>query len=225
VPLQLEEKVETLAPGVHVFQNIAGQNQNTMIVEFADHLVAVEAPGSSDGSDAVIKRVKELIPGKPIRFVVMTHHHGDHIGGLRGYIAEGATVITTPGNKGVVERTAAAPQNDRLRKNPRPVQILTIDAKKRVLSDATRTLELMDIGPHPHAREMVVAWLPAERVLFQGDLFFVPANNAPFGPPQPSTVAFAKTLRNLKLPVERIASVHGTTATIAQFNEATKDVR
>jgi glyoxylase-like metal-dependent hydrolase (beta-lactamase superfamily II) len=225
VPQNFEQKVETLAPGVHVVHNIAGQNQNTLIVEFADHIVAVEAPGSSDGSDAVIKRVKELIPGKPIRFIVMTHHHGDHIGGLRSYIAEGATVITTAGNKGVVERTAAAPQNDRLRKEPRPVQIETIAGKKRVLSDGTRTLELIDIGPHPHAREMVIAWLPGERVVFQGDLFFVPANNAPFGPPQPSTAAFAKKLRALKLPVERIASVHGATATIAQFNEATAGVR
>jgi glyoxylase-like metal-dependent hydrolase (beta-lactamase superfamily II) len=205
--------------------NIAGQNQNTLIVEFADHIVAVEAPGSSDGSDAVIKRVHELIPGKPIRYIVMTHHHGDHIGGLRSYIAEGAVVVTTPGNKGVVERTAVAPQNDRLRKNPRPVQIETISGKKRVLSDGTRTLELIDIGPNPHAREMVIAWLPAERVLFQGDLFFLPNNNAPIGPPQPTTVDFAKKLRKLKLPVQHIASVHGPTATIAQFNEATAGVR
>jgi glyoxylase-like metal-dependent hydrolase (beta-lactamase superfamily II) len=196
-----------------------------MIVEFADHIVAVEAPGSSDGSDAVIKRVKELIPGKPIRHIVMTHHHGDHIGGLRGYIGEGASVITTPGNKGVVERTAAAPQNDRLRKNPRAAELLPIEGKKRVLSDAARTLELIDIGPNPHAREMVVAWLPAERILFQGDLFFVPANNAPFGPPQPSTIDFAKKLRKLNLPVARIASVHGATATIEQFNEATAAIR
>jgi glyoxylase-like metal-dependent hydrolase (beta-lactamase superfamily II)/HAMP domain-containing protein len=224
-PTNRPEEIEKLADGVYVIQNVAGQNQNTLAVEFADHVVAVEAPGSSDGSEAVIKRVNELIPGKPIRYIVMTHHHGDHIGGLRSYIAEGATVITTPGNRGVVERTAAAPQNDRLRKNPRPVQVETISGKKRVLTDGTRTLELIDIGPHPHAKEMVIAWLPGERVVFQGDLFSVPANHAPFGPPQPSTVAFAKKLRALRLPVEHIAGVHGATATIAQFNEATAGVR
>ena len=47
---------------------------------------------------------------------------------------------------------------------------------------------------------MVIAWLPAEKVVFQGDLFFVPNNDAPFGPPQPSTASFAKKLRELGLP-------------------------
>ena len=72
--------------------------------------------GTSDGADNVIKRIKETIPGKPIRYVAITHHHGDHIGGLRSFIAEGATVITTRGNREVVETMATAPQNDRLSK-------------------------------------------------------------------------------------------------------------
>jgi cyclase len=95
---------------------------------------------------------------------------------------------------------------------------------KRVLKDGTRSIELIDIGPNPHAKEMVIAWLPAEKVVFQGDLFFVPNNDAPFGPPQPSTASFAKRLRELGLPAERIAAVHGDTATIAQFREATATV-
>jgi hypothetical protein len=96
-----------------------------------------------------------------------------------------------------------------------------IEGDRRVLTDGTRTLELIDIGPNPHAREMVIAWLPVERVVFQGDLFFVPANDAPFGPPQATTVSFAKKLKELGLPVARIASVHGKTATIDQFRSAT----
>ena len=56
----LEEKVDQLADGVYVIQNVAGQNQNTLAVGFKDYVVAVEAPGSSDGADAVIKRIHEL---------------------------------------------------------------------------------------------------------------------------------------------------------------------
>ena len=98
-PTLCDEKVEQLADGVFVIQNVAGQNQNTLAVEFKDYIVAVEAPGSSAGADKVIERIKTAIPGKPIRYVAMTHHHGDHIGGLRSFIAEGATVVTTPGNR------------------------------------------------------------------------------------------------------------------------------
>jgi len=221
VPTNLEEKVDRLADGIFVIQNVAGQNQNTLAVGFADHVVAVEAPGSSDGADAVIKRIHELFPGKPIRYVAMTHHHGDHIGGMRSFIAEGATVITTAANRPVIEAMAASKQNDRLGREPRMPAFLLLENGRRVLKDGTRELELIDIGPNPHSREMVIAWLPAEKVVFQGDLFFVPNNDAPFGPPQASTASFAAKLRELKLPAEKIASVHGDTATAAQFREAT----
>ena len=225
VPTTLEEKVDKLAEGVFVIQNVAGQNQNTLAVAFEQYVVAVEAPGTSDGADSVIKRIKELMPGKPIRYVAATHHHGDHIGGMRSFIAEGATVITTAANRPVIEAMAASQQNDRLSRAPRKPEFLLLENGRRVLEDGLRRLELIDIGPNPHAREMVIAWLPKERVVFQGDLFFVPNNDAPFGPPQPSTVSFAQKLRQLDLPVEKIASVHGDTATIEQFRSATASVK
>jgi glyoxylase-like metal-dependent hydrolase (beta-lactamase superfamily II) len=205
---------------VFVIQNVAGQNQNTLAVAFKDYIVAVEAPGSSAGADQVIERIKAAIPGKPIRYVAMTHHHGDHIGGLRSFIAEGATVVTTQANREVVEAMAAAPQLDRLAKNPRKPEFLFVQRGKRVITDGSRTLELLDIGPNPHAREMVIAYLPKERIVFQGDLFFIPPNDAPAGPPQASTVSFAKKLQELRLGVDRIASVHGRTTTMDELNRA-----
>jgi glyoxylase-like metal-dependent hydrolase (beta-lactamase superfamily II) len=203
--------------------NVAGQNQNTLAVEFKDYIIAVEAPGSSAGSDAVIARIKETIPGKPIKYLAMTHHHGDHIGGLRSYVAEGATIVTTPGNRALVEAMAKAPQLDRLAANPRQPEFLFIEKRKRLLTDGKQTLELINIGPHPHAWDMVIAYLPQQRVVFQGDMFFVPNNNAPQGPAQASTAAFARRLKEAKLEVEKIASVHGRTATMAELEAATRD--
>lgn len=223
LPLTLKPSVEKLADGVYVIHNVAGQNQNSMAVEFKDYVLAVEAPGTSEGADSVIKRIKETIPGKPIRYIAVTHHHGDHIGGLRSFIAEGATVITTRANRAVVETMAAARQNDRLAKNPRKPAFLFVEGGRRVVSDDTQTVELIDVGPNPHAREMVIAYLPKQRIVFQGDLFFLPNNDAPVGPPQPTTISFAQKLREKGLAVDHIASVHGRTATIAQFIQALEE--
>ncbi len=194
-PDTLKANVEKLADGVYAIQHTAGQNQNSLAVEFTDYVAVVEAPGTSGGSDTVIAKIKELIPGKPIRYLAVTHHHGDHIGGLRGYVAEGATIITTQGNVEVVRAMASSAQNDRLGKNPRKVEISLIEGGKRVLTDGRQTLELIDIGPNPHAKEMVIAYLPAQKIIFQGDLFIVPNDSAPIGPPQETTLAFARRAR------------------------------
>jgi glyoxylase-like metal-dependent hydrolase (beta-lactamase superfamily II) len=220
LPLNFKASVEQLANNVIVVHNVAGPNYNTMAVAFRDYIVAIEAPGTSDGADKVIQRIKEAMPGKPIRYVAVTHHHGDHIGGLRSFIAEGATVITTRANRGVIESMSAAPQSDRLARAPRKPEFMFVEGGRRVLTDGEQTVELMDVGPNPHAREMLVAWLPKQRVVFQGDLFFVPPNDAPIGPPQPSTISFAHKLKENGLTPEKIASVHGRTASIDEFSRA-----
>jgi glyoxylase-like metal-dependent hydrolase (beta-lactamase superfamily II) len=219
-PQTLEERVERLADNVIVVHNVADQNYNTMAVAFRDYIVAVEAPGTSDGADRVIARIKETWPGKPIRYVALTHHHSDHIGGLRSFLAEGATVITTRANRGVVETMAVAPQNDRLARAPRKPEFLFVEGGQRVLTDGDQTLELIDVGPNPHAKEMLIAWLPAQKIVFQGDLFFMPNNGAPVGPPQSSTLDFARKMQARGLAPQRIASVHGRTATIEEFRTA-----
>jgi glyoxylase-like metal-dependent hydrolase (beta-lactamase superfamily II) len=191
-----------------------------MAVEFKDYVVALEAPLSTQTGSDVIKRIKELIPNKPIRYVAVTHHHGDHSGGLRAFIEEGATVVTTPGNVNLFKQVAAAKQDDILAKNPKPLKIETLENKKRVFSDATQTLELYDIGPNAHAKEMVVAWLPKQKILFQADLFFVAYEPGPLGYTQKPTLQLADKLKELNITPERIAAVHGRVATMAEFAQA-----
>ena len=220
LPNNFKPNVEKLADNVIVVQNIAAPNYNTMAVAFKDYVVAIEGPGTSDGADKVIEKIKEAFPNKPIRYVAVTHHHGDHIGGLRSFIAEGAIVVTTQANRGVIESTAASRQPDRLAKSPRKPEFLFVEGGRRVLTDGDQSVELIDVGPNPHAREMLIAWLPKQRIVFQGDLFFMPPNDAPQGPPQTSTISFAQKLKERNLAPEKIAAVHGRTATIEEFQRA-----
>lgn len=88
---------------------------HSVLVEMADHLVVIDGP--QDDATALTAEVKKIVPDKPIKFVVNTHHHFDHAGGLSAFIADGATIITHESNKAVLEQSLAAPravQPDRL---------------------------------------------------------------------------------------------------------------
>jgi glyoxylase-like metal-dependent hydrolase (beta-lactamase superfamily II) len=193
-----------------------------LAVAFSDHLLVVESPGF--GLPDAIARIKTAAPGKPIRYVVPTHHHDDHSGGLRYLIAEGATVVTTPGNRGYFTRMAAVRTSlvpdDATLARPR-LSIETITGGKRIFSDGARTVEIHDIGPSPHANEMVVAWLPNEGILFQGDLLNLPPTGEVFASSaNDTTVHFAEWLARQGWPVRVLAGVHMAPGTKAQLDLA-----
>ena len=215
--------VKELAPGVW---DVRGAGYHALVVAFTDHMFVMEAPGG--GSTEIIARVKELAAGKPIRFVAPTHHHDDHAGGMRDFIAEGTTILTTPGNRAYFERMGAArrtisPDAQALR--PQPTRIETITGKRRVLTDGTRSVELIDIGPSPHANEMLVAWLPAEGILFQGDLLNLGAGRIYPVSANPTTLHFAEWVRRSGLQVKTIAGVHMEPGPASQLDEAVAQAR
>jgi glyoxylase-like metal-dependent hydrolase (beta-lactamase superfamily II) len=199
----------------------AGGSHHSLIVAFKDHVVVVEAPLNEERSLAVMAKLAEIVPGKPVKYVVPTHYHFDHSGGLRTYIAKGVTILTTPGNAAFIERLASAPHTirpDILSREPRKPVIETFTGKK-VLSDGARTLELHDIGPSPHVMECVIAYLPREKVLFESDLLTIPVQG-PYPPASPALVDLADKIRRLGLAVETIAPGHGRMGTLDDLKAA-----
>lgn len=97
-------KSEKAADGVWF---IGGGSHNSALIEMKDYLIVVEAPQGDHRSTAVIAEVRKLVPNKPIKFLVNTHHHFDHSGGVRAYAAEGATIVTHEINRPYFERAAA----------------------------------------------------------------------------------------------------------------------
>ena len=212
--------VNKLAENVYM---IRGGGYNVLAVGFTDHVMVVETPGGDQTSREVIARVKELMPGKPIKYAAVTHHHDDHAGGVRTYIAEGATIITTPGLRRFFERVAAARNftlaPDTLTRSPRPLSLETLQNGKRIFTDGAQTVELYDIGSGPHMDEMIVAYLPKEKIIFQGDLLNRPEDGRAV-PGNATTAHFAGWLKKSGLAVERIVGVHGPVATMDDLHKA-----
>jgi glyoxylase-like metal-dependent hydrolase (beta-lactamase superfamily II) len=209
--------VTPLADDVFV---LSGGSHNSLLVTFADHSLLVEAPLGEERTQAVMAKIKEIAPGKPVRVVVMTHYHFDHSGGLRGWIAQGATIVTTPGNKAFVESLAAARHTirpDDLSRAPRPAVVETFTGK-RVFTEGGRTVEIYDVGPNPHVGEMTVAYLPKEKTLFVADLVSIPAEG-PMAPAGAATRAFIDKIQALGLAVDKFVPAHGRIGTMDEVKQ------
>lgn len=214
------EQVRKLADNVWLLQQLPGGNR-VMFVAFRDHVLVFEAPTPQAAATAVMDAVRRTVPGKPVRYVAFSHPHDDHGGGLRPYMAEGITIVTTPGNRRFIETIAGAKhamRPDVLFATPKKPVIETF-TKKRVFTDGDMTVELHDIGPTSHSDEIVLAYLPKQRLIFQGDLLILPPRGEP-GPANMLTSEFAKAIERLGLQVDTIAGVHGRVGTVADLRDA-----
>jgi glyoxylase-like metal-dependent hydrolase (beta-lactamase superfamily II) len=208
--------VSKIADDVYILQGLAGGTHNVLFVAFNDHVLVIEAPEQIlYGSNSVqaLAKIKETVPGKPIKYLVLTHHHSDHAGGFREYAAQGATIVTTAGTKASLEKAAAVESTllPRLSSGQK-LNIEIVENKKRVFQDDKHIVELYDIGPNPHANEILVAYLPKEKILFQADMLN-PAPNGTIAIAQDTTISFSDKLQQLGLQVEKIYGVHGRVAT------------
>jgi glyoxylase-like metal-dependent hydrolase (beta-lactamase superfamily II) len=220
------ERMTQVAPGIHLLEN-AAPGYNMLVAEFADHLVVVDAPNNSTVTERAIATIKRTIPGKPIRYVAPTHHHGDHSGGIRAFVAEGATIVTTPGNAAFFRRAAASTSHtlrtDALSRAPQTPTIETFTGR-RVFTDGTRTLELRDIGPSPHAQELLIAYVPGAGIVFQGDLLNA-ASDGTLQPGNEATPHFEQWLERSGLEVRTILGVHSPAWTRAELRRAVEMMR
>ncbi|HJZ69762.1 MAG TPA: MBL fold metallo-hydrolase [Blastocatellia bacterium] len=215
-------RVETqkIADGVWY---LTGSTHHSAAVELKDYVVVIEGPQNEERSLAVIAEVKKLVPNKPIRYLVNTHHHFDHSGGIRTFAAEGATIITHQINKAFYERASRAPRTlaaDKLSQPGKPMAIVAM-RDKMALSDGARVLELHHIKGNLHHDGIIMAYLPKEKILIEADVFTPPAPNAPPpATPSPFTVNLYENLQRLKLEVNQIAPLHGRLVTMTDLLKA-----
>ena len=212
--------VDKVADGVWF---IAGGSHNSVAIEMKDHMILVEAPLNDGRTVPVIEQVKKLAPNKPIRYVVNSHAHFDHTGGLRAAVAEGAAIVTQEGNKAylmqaMATRSEIAP--DQLTKSGKKAHFVTF-GNKMVLSDGSRVVRLYHVEDSNHTDSMLVAYLPKERLLIEADGFTPGPPNAP--PPSqlnPNNANLVDNLDRLNLSVDRILPLHGRVASVGELHAA-----
>lgn len=221
---ETEVTVDRLAEGVY---RLGGGPAASYMVEFDDFVAVFEAPGDETRSFAVIEQIADLAPDKPIRWVLVSHPHFDHIGGLRTYLHIGSTIVTHMLNLDFLN-------HDVLSYEPRTVEPDIVSKwpptelaegynyeavqENYVITDNSRILRVYYVQPLQHVAGMLMAYLPREGIVFQADLFDT------HEPPRPAQLPAMRSLHNqvmrMGLNVETLAPVHGMPVAWNEFVSA-----
>jgi glyoxylase-like metal-dependent hydrolase (beta-lactamase superfamily II) len=220
---------QKLADGVYL---LGGGSHNSVAVEFKDWIAVYEAPLDEARSLAVIDAIVKLMPDKPIRWVINSHQHFDHAGGLRTYMHIGATIVTHWKNydfynRDVLNFAQRTVKPDMLSLWP-PTELAEgyyyeSIRENYIISDGTRNLNVHYVNPLAHVEGMLIAYLPKEKLLFQADLLDTSLPRA--ATPSGDQTSFFNAVTKLGLDVARIVPVHGAPVPWADFAAAFKGRR
>jgi glyoxylase-like metal-dependent hydrolase (beta-lactamase superfamily II) len=205
-----------LAPGV---QHVTGGTHHSLLVEMRDHLIVFDAPVGDVQSNWVLDAARTKYPDKPVKFLVLTHHHMDHAGGLRAYLAQGATLVVGKGAAEHFRRVLAAPftrNPDLAARDLSRAEIVEV-ADRRVFGDGRREVHAY-LLENPHAAATLIGYVPAARLGFVTDIWSPGAARLPdtITPPLAALVAGVK---KAGISPVTFAGGHGSTADYAPLAE------
>ena len=212
-PATTAPKVQARQIGPGVWHLVAS-NYGSVLVEFKDFLLMFEGPIDDARSIAANQWARATVAGKPIKYVVNTHAHFDHAGGIREYVAEGITIITHEMNRSYYEMVWARPRTvhpDALSLKPR-TPIWETMTEKKVVTDGARTLELYKLQGNGHNPYILIGYLPTEKILLYGDMYNPPPGNDPRDLARTNEYAdnlYDNVVNRFKLDVKLLAPIHG----------------
>jgi YD repeat-containing protein len=205
-----EPSAREIAPGMFLFENMQS-DYHSMAVDQGDHLILLEAPLSPAYAEAQKSLLAKLRPGKPVRHVLVTHHHGDHNGGLETWVEAGATIITGNGAAVALQRQLKA------RGLAAPAKIEEVTGRRSFGTGASR-IDVYAFASS-HAASHLLMHMPEPKILFHGDMFYLPARG-----PVPAAFPIVRDLvgqiKDLKLDVNILVGVHGRAGTMADLGES-----
>ena len=203
-------KIADVAPNVSF---VNGGSHNTLVVATSDGLIAVEAPGDDGQSKVVIDLAQQKYPGKTWKYLLLTHHHIDHVGGLRAFAAAGATIVVGKGDGAFYRKVLSAPET----LNPYgtkqvPPKVEEVDGKWSV-TEGGRAIEAYSLD-NPHAAGYIIPYIPDAKLGFVTDIWS-PAPRIP--PANPGTIAVVKGIQKMGIQVDRMAGGHGGVGNFADL--------
>jgi glyoxylase-like metal-dependent hydrolase (beta-lactamase superfamily II) len=204
-------RLNEIAPGV---QHVVGGTHNSLLVEMSDHLVAIDAPVTDWQSNWTIAAAKEKYPSKPIRYLVMTHHHMDHSGGMRAYIAQGATLVVGKGAADHYRKALAAPftrNPDLAARNLGGVKIIEV-GDKYVISDGKREVSAYFLE-NPHSTAYLMGYVADARIAYVTDIYS-PGPKLP-AKINPALASVYNAVKKAGIQPLTVAGGHGSTAPYA----------
>lgn len=206
---------EKVAQGVWF---LAGGSHNSVMIEQKDHLILVEAPLGDARTKAVLDEAKKLVPGKPIRFMVNSHPHFDHSGGLRAAAADGAIIVAAAPAVPYLERAFANPnaiRPDLFAQSGRTASFRAA-GERLDIGDASRPVVIHRFAGGPHSNAFQMVYLPNEKLLIQADAYTPgPPNSAPT--PHANNLSLVDNIERLKLSIERILPLHGRVVPLSEL--------
>ncbi|HWV15542.1 MAG TPA: MBL fold metallo-hydrolase [Cellvibrio sp.] len=208
-PAAVNVTVGKLAEGVFY---LTGGTHHSVAIEQRDHIVLVESPQNEERSLALIAKIKETFLNKPVKYLVNTHAHFDHSGGLRTFVDADATVVTHKDNQSYYQKAwsqAHSINPDRLAASKKTARFETFK-DKHVLTDGSRKIEIHSIAGNSHNDAFALVYLPAEKILIEADAYSPLAPGAtPPASVNPFSVNLYENIQKLKLEVDQIAALHG----------------
>ena len=202
-------RLQQVAPGVFQTQ---GGTHHSLVVEMADHLIVMDAPVTDAQSNWLMGATRAQFPGKPVRWLVLTHHHMDHAGGLRGILADGGTLVVGQGAGAHFRKVLAAPMTRNADLSPRSFHMTPIleVPESHVMSDSRGRQVVVYAMDNPHAKAMLMGWVPDVKLGFVTDIWS-PGVPLP-AKPNPGLMSVVNTVKRAGLQPERFAGGHGSTA-------------
>jgi glyoxylase-like metal-dependent hydrolase (beta-lactamase superfamily II) len=190
--------------------HLTGGTHNSLVVEMSDHLIVVDAPVTDAQSMWLLNATKSQFPGKPIRWVVLTHHHMDHAGGVRGLLGDGATLVVGQGSYKHFNDVLRAPTT----RNP-DMKVMDLSRtpimevpQSHLMTDSRGRQVVAYAMDNPHAKGMLMVWVPDAKLGFVTDIW-TPGPPLP-AKPNPGLAAVVNAVKKAGIQPERFAGGHGS---------------